>query len=57
MTDNRREKEVRVNETDLNALKAAQSELNIDVPLGRVAREGAKRILSEDDDDGGITIA
>ena len=53
-----REHSIRVNEKDTQILKAAQTELEYDVPLGRVAREGAKRILADDTDNGdnGVSI-
>jgi len=37
-------------------LKSAQEELPYNVPLGRVAREGAKRIISESQDGGEVSI-
>jgi len=53
MTDEPRESEVRVNSTDLRYLKTAKEELDYDLPLGRVAREGAKELItSEESDDG-----
>ena len=55
MTDEARQREVRVNETDLNALKTAKAEFETDVPLGYVARVGAKKILEGDDSE--VTIA
>lgn len=55
MTDEPRQREIRVNDTDLNALKTAKAEFETDVPLGYVARIGAKRILEGDDSE--VTIA
>jgi len=54
----KREHSIRVNDTDTQILKAAQSELEYDLPLGRVAREGAKRILADDGEnsDDGVSI-
>ena len=53
----RRQREIRVNDTDLNALKAAKAEFDTDVPLGYVARVGAKKILEDDaDEDTGVHL-
>lgn len=54
MTDETREDFVRVNSTDLRLLKAAQDEIETSVPLGYVARLGAKELIA-DDDSGGDT--
>ena len=56
MSEEPRKREVRVNSADLNALKTAKDELTYNLPLGRVAREGAKKIL-EDGDNDEVTIA
>ena len=50
MTDQARQREIRVNDTDLRLLKAAKDELKPDVPLGYVARLGAKELLNNDTD-------
>jgi hypothetical protein len=50
MTDETRQREVRVNSDDLNALKTAKAEFDTDVPLGYVARIGARKIISESQD-------
>jgi len=55
MTDDARQREVRVNSADLQMLKSAQNCFETDVPLGYVARIGAKRILEGDDSE--VTIA
>ncbi|MDL0145303.1 hypothetical protein [Halobacterium salinarum] len=59
MTDETREHVIRTNSTDMKYIRLAQEELG-DVPLGRAAREGAKRIISEsqnNDDSDEVTIA
>lgn len=50
-----REKEIRVDSTDLKYIRLAKEELG-DVPLGRAAREGCKRIISESQDGGEVSI-
>jgi len=55
MSDNPREREVRVNDNDLNALKTAKAQFDANVPLGYVARVGAQKIIEDSDD--GVTIA
>jgi len=58
MTDENREDFIRVNSTDLRLIKAAQDELATDVPLGYVARLGAKELLADDDsgEDTGVVL-
>jgi len=56
MTDEARQREIRVNSTDLQTLKSAKAQFEADVPLGYVARVGARKIL-EDSDDSEVTIA
>jgi hypothetical protein len=50
MPEKARNREVRVNETDLKYIKLAKEEVG-DVPLGRAAREGCKRLIGESGDD------
>lgn len=57
MTDETREHAIRVNETDAQMLKTAKSEFSTDVPLGFVARVGARKIIEDSDDDEKVTIA
>lgn len=47
----RRNKEVRVNESDLAALKAARDQIDSSLALGAVARLGAQRLLAEENDE------
>lgn len=56
MTDEPRQREVRVNTADLTMLKSAQNQFETGVPLGYVARVGARKIL-EDTEDNEVTIA
>jgi len=56
MTDETREHAIRVNETDAQMLKTAKTEFEADVPLGFVARVGARKIIEESDDEK-VTIA
>lgn len=43
-----RNKTIRVNESDLRLLKTAQDELEANVPLGYVARLGAKKLIDNE---------
>jgi len=49
---NTREKNIRVNESDLSALKAARDEIDESLALGAVARLGAKELLKNQNDSG-----
>ena len=49
-TDEPREREVRVNEADLSALKTAQAQFETRVPLGYVARVGSQKLIESQDD-------
>lgn len=44
----RRESVIRVNESDLSALKAARDQIDSSLALGAVARLGAQRLMSEE---------
>jgi len=55
MSENR-EHMVRVNDTDHAMLESAKEQFSADVPLGYVARVGARKII-EDSDDSEVTIA
>ncbi|MGB9962392.1 hypothetical protein ACOZ32_09315 [Halobacterium sp. MBLA0001] len=57
MTDETREHAIRVNETDAQMLKTAKTEFEADVPLGFVARVGARKIIEDSDDSDEVTIA
>lgn len=57
MTDEKREHAVRVNDADTRMLKSAQDELEADLPLGYVARIGARKIIEDSDDNNEVTIA
>lgn len=50
-----REQVIRVDSTDLKYIRAAQAEVG-DVPLGRAAREGCKRLLSESAEETEVSI-
>jgi hypothetical protein len=56
MTENR-EHMVRVNDTDHAMLKSAQERFAADVPLGYVARVGARKILEDAEDGEEVMIA
>ncbi|QRV15460.1 hypothetical protein JMJ58_00730 [Haloterrigena salifodinae] len=43
-----RNKQIRVNESDLSALKTARDEIDDSLALGAVARLGAMQLLNED---------
>ena len=49
---NRREQNIRVNESDLAALKAARDEIDPSLALGAVARMGARELMKQQEDDG-----
>jgi len=46
----RRTKEIRVNESDLAALKTARDQIDSSLALGAVARLGAQRLMSDESD-------
>jgi len=46
----RRTKEIRVNESDLAALKAARNQIDSSLALGAVARLGAQQLMNEPDE-------
>jgi len=43
---------MRVNESDMTALKTARDEIDPSLALGAVARMGARELLKQQDDDG-----
>lgn len=45
----RRTRNIRVNESDLAALKAARDQIDESLALGAVARLGAQKLLEDDD--------
>ncbi|WP_158224036.1 hypothetical protein [Halorubrum salipaludis] len=57
MTDETREHAIRVNDTDAQMLKSAKAQFEADVPLGYVARVGARKIIEDSDDSNEVTIA
>ena len=57
MTDEIREHAIRVNDTDTQMLKSAKTEFEADVPLGYVARVGARKIIEDNDNSDEVTIA
>lgn len=50
MTDEPREHFIRVNSTDHQLIQAAQDHFEADVPLGFVARVGARKIIEDAED-------
>ncbi|WP_158547632.1 hypothetical protein [Haloferax sp. Atlit-6N] len=52
-----REHAIRVNDTDHQMLKSAKAQFEADVPLGYVARVGARKIVEENDASEEVTIA
>jgi hypothetical protein len=56
MAEEPRQREIRVNSTDLRYIRLAKEELG-DVPLGRAAREGAKRLISDSTEDDGREVS
>ncbi len=52
----RREKNIRVNESDLSALKAARDKIDASLALGYVARLGAQQLLNEESDDSEVSF-
>jgi len=57
MSDETREHAIRVNDTDAQMLKTAKSQFEADVPLGYVARVGARKIIEDNGDSDEVTIA
>jgi len=57
MSDETREHAIRVNDTDAQMLKSAKAQFEADVPLGYVARVGARKIIEDSDDSNEVTIA
>lgn len=57
MSDETRDHAVRVNDTDTQMLKSAKAQFEADVPLGYVARVGARKIIEDSDDGDEVTIA
>ena len=47
----RRDREIRVNESDLAALKTARNKIDSSLALGAVARMGAQELLAEKQED------
>ena len=47
---NKRTKNIRVNSNDLEIIKAARNEIDNSLALGAVARIGAKKLLSENNE-------
>ena len=52
----RRTKEIRVNESDLSALKAARDQIDSSLALGAVARLGAQQLLAEETEESGVSF-
>jgi len=52
----RRTKEIRVNESDLAALKAARNQIDSSLALGAVARLGAQRLMSNESDESEVSF-
>jgi len=56
MTDEPREHYVRVNSTDHQLLETAQEHFEADVPLGYVARVGARKIIEDAEEDTEVSV-
>lgn len=56
-TMSRRDKEVRVNEADLSALKTARDQIDSSLALGAVARLGARQLLADGEEEEEVVFA